>query len=82
MLKQCTHHNICVFKDNQYKCHILNETTFINHSCPFAKTKEQLLKELYNISERNGYTWNEYKEHLKEVYDINVYKRVFGGDTE
>lgn len=70
----------CVFRDKLNYCHALNSTTFINHSCPFAKTKEQLLKELHHISERNGYTWTEYKEHLKEVFDVNVYKRLFGDE--
>ena len=82
MLKECRHHINCVFKDNQCNCHILSETTFINHSCPFAKTKDELLNELKFCAESNNFEWEEYKKMLKEVYDINVYKRVFEGDTE
>ena len=80
MLKQCKHHINCVFKDNQSNCHVLNDTTFINHSCPFAKTKEELLKELKFCAERTKTNWVKYKLILQEIYDVNVYKRVFGGD--
>ena len=79
----CKYHNECVFRDKYSKCHILNDTLFIGKACPFRKTKEQEIKELKFCCHKIGYNWKDYKTILKqEVFDIFVYKNLFGGDSE
>ena len=78
---KCNYRNECIFRDSQNLCHCLNSTYFGVKKCPFAKTKEQELRELKKCCEAIGYNWEEYKKILKiEVFDYFVYRVLFGGD--
>ncbi len=80
-MSKCKYKNECIFRDSQKLCHCLNSTYFGARKCPFAKTKEQEIKELQKCCEVIGYNWDDYKKTLKnEVFDYFVYRSIFGGD--
>ncbi len=83
MLQRCRRNCNCFAKDNYDNCHILNNTYF-RAKCPFAKSLEQVRKELKFCADRLGYKYDSYELMLKEVYDVYLYRKIFkvGDDLE
>lgn len=80
-IPKCRYRCECVFRDSLNQCHVLNDTYFGARSCPFAKTIEQERKELQRCCERINLSWSDYIKILKnEVFDVYVFKSLFGGD--
>lgn len=76
---RCKYKCKCVFRDKLDGCRVLDNTSF-KLTCPFAKTKEQLIKELLYCSARIDMRPSEYKEMLKDVYSNYVYRAVFNDE--